>query len=149
MNNTTDVFVRVYRRILETVLDIDLADMRENGGKLMNLLLGSNSLKGIVSDAKTMVSLVRDFVNDEYRDISWATIGAIILAFVYLVAPVDLIPDFIPVIGMIDDLFFFRIALAFVQDDLEQYSHWKRNAEIDDAEVVDESPLEDKIEGVA
>ena len=47
MTNTTDIFARVYRRISETVLDIDLADMRENGGKLMNLLLGSNSLKGI------------------------------------------------------------------------------------------------------
>ncbi len=151
MKITADVFARVYQRISESVLDIDIADMRDNGGKLMNLLLGKDSLKGIVNDAKTMIALIRDFVNNEYRDISWATVGAIIVALVYLVAPVDLIPDFIPVVGMVDDLFLFRIALAFVQDDLEQYAFWKRNSDIDDAEVVteDDATLDDKIEANA
>jgi uncharacterized membrane protein YkvA (DUF1232 family) len=38
----------------------------------------------------------------------------LILAFVYLISPVDLVPDFlVPILGQIDDLFILMIVLRF------------------------------------
>lgn len=140
MKATMDIFARVYDRISKSIQDINVQSVRENSGKVMDLLLGVPSLKAFADDAKTMISLVKDFRTGEYRDISWATIGAILFAFIYLVAPFDIIFDAIPVIGMLDDVVIFRIALAFIQDDLQQYADWKRNAHIPEAELVaDES----------
>ncbi len=48
----------------------------------------------------------------------------LILAFLYLISPIDLIPDFIPVAGWIDDLVIVPtlMALAFKQLPLEVYN---------------------------
>ncbi len=138
MKITTEIFIRVYDRISSTLQDIDIKSIRTSGGKVMDLFLGVPSFKAFIDDGKNMISLLKDFRSGEYRDISWATIGAILFSFIYMIAPYDLFPDFIPVLGMVDDLFIFRIALAFIQDDLEQYVDWKRNSHIEDAEIVDE-----------
>ena len=138
MKITADIFSRVYDRISTSIQDINIKGIRTNGGRIMDLFLGVPSFKAFIDDGKNMISLLKDFRTGEYRDISWATIIAILFAFVYMVAPYDLIPDFIPLFGMVDDLFVFRVALAFIQDDLEQYGDWKRNSHIEDAEIVDD-----------
>ena len=43
----------------------------------------------------------------------------------YVLAPIDLIPDFIPVIGWSDDCLALAGALAFAKMDLEEYKAWK------------------------
>jgi uncharacterized membrane protein YkvA (DUF1232 family) len=41
---------------------------------------------------------------------------AIILAIIYLIWPVDFIPDIIPVIGWIDDLIVIALAIGFAMN---------------------------------
>ena len=41
---------------------------------------------------------------------------AIILAIIYVVFPIDLIPDVIPVIGWLDDLIVIGLALGFAMN---------------------------------
>ena len=54
----------------------------------------------IVEDVTALFSLVKDYANGTYREVPWNTIVAAAAGLLYLVCPIDLIPDFIPLIGM-------------------------------------------------
>lgn len=49
----------------------------------------------------------------------------LILAFLYLISPVDIAPDIFPLIGFVDDVAVLAFALNFIKDDLENYRAWK------------------------
>ena len=68
---------------------------------------------------------VQDFVKGNYREVPLATIFSVAGAICYLVLPVDLIPDFIPVIGYLDDAKVFSMALGAAHNDLMVYAQWK------------------------
>jgi len=68
---------------------------------------------------------VQDFVKGNYREVPLATILSVAGALCYLVLPADLIPDFIPVIGYLDDATVFSMALGAAHNDLMAYAQWK------------------------
>lgn len=70
-------------------------------------------------------SISRDYINGNYREVPKGSIIAIIGALIYFLSPIDLIPDFIPVIGYIDDIFVLGLVFNQVKSDLEEYEIWK------------------------
>jgi uncharacterized membrane protein YkvA (DUF1232 family) len=72
-----------------------------------------------------MIRLVRDFHRAEYRDISEANLLIIIAAILYFVSPFDVIPDWVPVLGHIDDAFVISLALKSVRADLDTFMAWE------------------------
>jgi len=77
--------------------------------------------EAIWDDVKLITSLLHDYWHKKYIDISWSTIATISVALAYLVMPLDVVPDVIPVIGYIDDMIMIRIALQLVSIELERY----------------------------
>ena len=73
-----------------------------------------------------MVSLVDSYVRREYRNIPTAAILSIAAALVYLLSPIDLIPDAIPVIGYLDDASVVLLLLGFgIDQELDKYREWQ------------------------
>jgi uncharacterized membrane protein YkvA (DUF1232 family) len=72
-----------------------------------------------------MVRVVRDYQRAEYRDIAAAKLLIIIAAIIYFVSPFDVIPDWIPVLGHIDDAFVVSLALKSVRTDLDTFMAWE------------------------
>ncbi len=68
-----------------------------------------------------MISLVRSYINKEYTNISKENITIIISALLYLVAPIDVIPDSVPGIGYSDDIGIIKFALKLVNNNLDEY----------------------------
>ena len=54
-------------------------------------------------------------------------IAAVVFALVYLIAPVDVIPDFLPLVGYVDDTAVFGLLLAGFKSDIGAYRRWKED----------------------
>lgn len=85
-------------------------------------------LGGMIDDIACMVSLVDSYIKKEYSDIPVGTIISIVAALIYLLSPIDLIPDFVPVVGYLDDAAIVFFVLNFgVDKDLEKYRKWNED----------------------
>ena len=72
-----------------------------------------------------MIRLIRDYQRAEYRDISEANLQIIVAAILYFVSPFDVIPDYVPILGHIDDAFVISLALKSVRMDLDTFMAWE------------------------
>ena len=84
------------------------------------------SLEKLWDNITTMVDLLGDWASGEYRA-PWNTIAAVAAALIYFVCPIDLIPDFIPVFGYMDDAAVITYALSLMAEDIEEYRQWRSN----------------------
>ena len=74
-----------------------------------------------------LFNLVRDYASGEYRDIPFNIVAAVGAALLYVLSPIDLIPDFIPVIGYLDDAAVIAFCLSLIERDLAAYKVWKNS----------------------
>ena len=80
-------------------------------------------------DIPTLCDIVRDYVKGNYKEVPVGSIIAALAALIYFVSPIDAIPDFIPVVGYLDDVTVIAVALQFIHSDLEEYRKWKEAQE--------------------
>lgn len=76
-------------------------------------------------DIPLLCDSVIDYATGKYKEIPLASIITIVAALVYFVSLIDLIPDFIPLIGLVDDAAIIGFALMAVHNDLQSYKEWK------------------------
>ena len=72
------------------------------------------------------MSLIRSYVKKEYTDIPIGSILAIISALIYFVSPIDIVPDFIPGVGYVDDALVIAACLKLVESDVQEYIKWRK-----------------------
>ena len=92
---------------------------------LFDKFLNISNLKEYFQDFKDLFSLFKDFYKGNYKEVPWMVIASIGGSLLYVLSPIDLIPDFIPVVGYLDDAAVFAACLRFVKEDLEKYRTWK------------------------
>ena len=78
-----------------------------------------------LSDIPVLISLVKAYIEKRYQEIPLGSIIAIVAVLIYFLNPFDLIPDFIPGIGVLDDVAVIAIAYKFVHDDIQEYKAWR------------------------
>ena len=101
---------------LEKVM-ADAQTAEEKGGKLGDQ----------IENFKLLWSLLKDYYNGTYRNVPWKFIAAIGFAVAYLISPIDVIPDFIPLVGYVDDAAVFGLAVKSFMSEIEEYKNWKKN----------------------
>ena len=89
--------------------------------KLQEVPLAGTTLASV----PTMVSMVKSYISKEYTEVSPKVIASMVGAFLYLITGKDLINDKTPLIGHIDDIAVFALALNLVQPELEAYKAWR------------------------
>ncbi|MBR5344857.1 MAG: DUF1232 domain-containing protein [Clostridia bacterium] len=108
----------------ETIHDKDKVEelLRRAEDRLRNVRSkGFQKIAEALSYIPTFISLVRAYIKGTYREIPAGTIVAIVSALLYFVSPIDLIPDFVPVVGYADDAAVVMACLKLVRNDLDEY----------------------------
>lgn len=107
------------------VKEEDVEVVLKNEEAINKKFSGSNSLAKYSELGKIMVGMLKDVKNGIYPEIPWYTIATVVLSLLYLLNPFDMIPDFIPGIGYIDDLAILSIGTGWIESDLHKYLDWK------------------------
>ena len=94
-------------------------------------------LKEISSDKKSsaklndslrlFIRIINAYTSKEYTYVPWKTICLIVAGLIYFIYPVDLIPDFIPVSGLIDDIALIAWIYESIQDDIDNFLEWEKS----------------------
>jgi uncharacterized membrane protein YkvA (DUF1232 family) len=79
------------------------------------------------ADLPSLVRLLRAWRSGSYRGLSVRTLASLAAALLYLLSPVDLVPDFIPGIGLIDDVVVLALLLQSLAQDLATFRAWEQN----------------------
>ena len=85
----------------------------------------SGPLAEVLVDLKTMIRLVGAYARGDYREISGDTVVFVVAALLYVVSPLDLIPDVIPVVGYLDDAAVVAWVIKRTHDELEAFRAWE------------------------
>jgi len=102
----------------------DMNKVFDNEDKIMGKMNDKN-LKKFVEDVKIFFSMLKDFFTRKYTSVPVGTIMAIVGSLLYVLSPIDVIPDFIPVVGYLDDAGVIALCLNFVKTDIDKYKEFK------------------------
>jgi uncharacterized membrane protein YkvA (DUF1232 family) len=69
--------------------------------------------------------VLRDYANGSYRKVPWKALAALAAAVVYVLSPLDLVPDLLVPVGWTDDLVVLAATWALVKRELRDYCTWK------------------------
>lgn len=106
-------------------VDVVMGSQKAISDKIVN----SNALKKYSELGKVMFGMLKDYRKGIYTNVPWFTIAAIAFAFLYVLNPFDMVPDFIPGLGYIDDFAILTFGLRFIESDLHNYLDWKLEEE--------------------
>jgi len=95
------------------------------------------SLTEIWDNLQLLFELVSAWRKGAYRKIPTASIVTIIASIIYFVSPIDLMPDFLVGLGIVDDAAVIGFVLKQITADLEKFKIWKENNNV-------ENVIEDK-----
>ncbi len=86
-----------------------------------------------------MFRLFQAYIHKDYTRIPWGSIVLIVVAIIYFVSPFDLIPDWIPVAGFIDDAAVIGFVLKQISNDLDNFTKWEAVKKSLDSAMDEES----------
>ena len=84
------------------------------------------AVKESIGQFEVAFRMVKAHVTNEYKGISNRTLGMLVLGLLYFVLPLDFLPDFIPVIGYVDDLTVIVAIFKSLSSDIEKFLEWER-----------------------
>ncbi len=100
--------------------------LNETATKLADEESKDNKFKQLFEVALTLVRLVRSYASGEYRDIKNSTIISGLAILLYILSPIDLIPDFIPVVGFLDDLSLVSWFIEKFPGEIIRFREWEQ-----------------------
>ncbi len=106
-----------------TTRDVDEVIKRE--GKISFLMSTVKVLKKYYKLFDVMMMMIKDYRSGNYTAVPWFSIAAIAGSLLYVISPIDLIPDFIPGLGYLDDMTVLTIVVGWIDSDLHRYLDWK------------------------
>lgn len=75
---------------------------------------------------QTLFRMIKSSAAGEYTGIPTSTVVAAVAVTIYFLSPIDLIPDFIPVIGLLDDVALVAWFSTTIKDEMDKFAEWEQ-----------------------
>ena len=141
-NAVFSVFLNRAGRLLGRPFKVVLV-LNEVANKLASKESGDNKFRQLFDVARTVVRLVRNYISGSYRQIETSTIVSALGVLLYTLSPIDLVPDFIPVVGFLDDLALMSWFVEKFQGEITRFREWEAthaDEETDDIPAASAKP---------
>lgn len=106
----------------ESINDEDLDKVLDNKTAIDQKIGHLHKLKDKVY---MLFQMLKDYRSKKYTETPWMSIAAIVVALLYVINPLDVVPDFIPFIGYIDDASVLALTLKMIGGEVENYQIWQ------------------------
>ena len=93
-------------------------------------------MKEQLADLPYMAMMINSYIRKQYTKVPVVSILTLIAAISYFVLPIDVIPDFLPVVGFLDDLGVIGLTLGRVKNELDAYMGWRAEMGLDMTEPL-------------
>ena len=97
---------------------------------------GNKEFRSLFDDIRVMIELVKDYRKGEYKELSRNSIILVVISLVYLVSPIDIIPDFL-IGGFVDDAAVIAYVLKKITIELAAYKEWKNDKAYDKDNMIE------------
>jgi uncharacterized membrane protein YkvA (DUF1232 family) len=116
-----------FRRSAEKVREEDLSQAVEGSEDKVKRLERKipKPLTTVWERILLMIRVIKAYVRGEYREVPWGTVAAITASLLYFVCPIDVITDFLPVLGYIDDAVVIGFSMKLIDKDLKNFETWE------------------------
>jgi uncharacterized membrane protein YkvA (DUF1232 family) len=91
-------------------------------------------------DLKLLQALCLAYWRGEYRAISGKAILSVVAGLMYFLSPLDAIPDWIPGLGMLDDIAVLAWVMKHLEAELSAFRAWREQQHPDKLAVVERLP---------
>jgi uncharacterized membrane protein YkvA (DUF1232 family) len=71
--------------------------------------------------------LIKAYASGEYHQIELPNLLKIIAGLIYFIAPIDVLPDFLPFIGLSDDIALLIFIMKSIGDEISRFEEWEKN----------------------
>jgi len=116
---------RLFRTGMRNIKSNDILRVIRRSKSLRRLINGPLGEMG--AQASQLLAMVKDYASGTYREMPRSTVLAGAFALLYVLNPFDLMPDFIPGIGYLDDMSMVALVVGSVRRDVEAYARWRRS----------------------
>jgi uncharacterized membrane protein YkvA (DUF1232 family) len=102
-----------------------ITTLNEVAEKLADKKSSDNKFQQLFKTALTLVRMVKSYINGTYREVSTSTVVTGLAVLLYVLSPIDLVPDFIPVLGFLDDLSLISWFAGKFQEEVLRFKEWE------------------------
>jgi uncharacterized membrane protein YkvA (DUF1232 family) len=117
---------RTLARLTERGREIKLRRLQASRTAVLDKLRTvPDRMQKLVNQVRLLLDLADDYSTGRYRAVSPLALGFAALAALFFISPTDVIPDWIPLVGQLDDVAVIAIALKVLKRDLIKYCRFR------------------------
>ena len=134
MKNNGKLISRILSSIFFKRANVGAARYARNSRSIFELVRDALEKSGSLSGANfatfrdqvgVVARLLRAYASGQYRELPWKTLLRIIAVLIYFVSPIDILPDFLPIVGLTDDIALMLWLFSGIRDDIDKFREWE------------------------